>query len=152
MLAILLRLHFFVGIVQPIVGDVIHALQGLLAVRARGESGEHLVIGVGRLGILVLETEAFGLVIAGLFGSHVGVLGVLGDVVVDSFGLGVFAAAEELVGAGQVTLGRAFGAERFRFELVAVKDQAVGRSRRRLGRVKEIELVPLPDTTARCTG
>ncbi len=39
-LAILLRLHFFVGIVQPVVGNVVHPLEGLFAVSAGGESGQ----------------------------------------------------------------------------------------------------------------
>ncbi len=92
-----------------------------------------------------MQAQALGFVVPGFLGNEIGVLGVLGDVVIDFLGLGIFAAAEELVRPGQVTLGGAFDTSRLGLEAVALKHQTLGWSGRRLGRVKNVELIPLPN-------
>src|SRR5262249_15467097 len=138
-LFLLLGLHFLVGVMKPIVGDVIHPLDGLLAVSARRKGDQHFVVGVGGLGKAVLQTQTLGFIVPGFLGDDVGVLGVFGDLVIDLLGLGIFTATEELMSACQIAFGRTFDTPSLRFEMVALKHQTLGRTRRRLGRLKDIE-------------
>src|SRR5262249_10411541 len=97
--------HLLPRIVQPVIGDVEHLLNGLLFVSAVGEVLQHAVVGVGGLGIAALEALALGFVEAGLLDDSDGIVAIVGEMVVDGFGLRVIALAEQLVSAGQFGLG-----------------------------------------------
>ena len=86
---------------QPLARDQIHLADGLLAIQPGREVLKQLVVGVDRLGILRLPTQAFRLVEAGPLGDFRAVLGVVRDLLEHVAGLGELFAPVRVLRRGQ---------------------------------------------------
>src|SRR5262245_7084010 len=113
------------SVIEPVIGDFELVFDGFFAMDAIGEVDEELVVGVGRLGICVLEPQTFGLIVTCLLGNLRRVMLVLSDLVIQLLGLGVIALAKELVGAGQISGTFAIERRLLRLHSVSSQDQAI---------------------------